>query len=62
MIAPTLTAPTLAAPVSMVVPTLNTGLVLNEINYYQMILLLITATFSHCLLVTGSCKGTITSL
>ena len=35
-------------------------LALNEIKCYQVMLLLIVATFSRCLLVTGSCKGTIT--
>ena len=35
---------------------------LNEINCYQVMLLLIAATLSCYLRVTGSCKGTITSL
>ena len=53
-------APTLVAPVSMVVPMLNAGwLALTDNNCYQVMLLLIAATFSHCLLVTGNCKSII---
>ena len=43
--------PTLVAPVSMAAPTAAPMLTTS---------LLISATFSYCLLVTGSCKGTIT--
>ena len=46
----------LVAPVSMVAPTLTTG------EFTKTRSDVTTATFSGCLLVTGSCKGTITSL
>ena len=44
-------APTLVTPVSMVAPTVAPTLTTS---------LLISATFSYCLLVIDSCKGTIT--
>ena len=57
----------LVVPVSMVAlnlvsPVSMVRLALSEINFYRVMLLLISDTFSCYLLVTGSCKDTITNL